>query len=358
MKMTPTTTPTTAALMVVSTADQVNIGDYIQAVAARQFLPEATRYIERERLDTYDGPPVDMIMNGYYMHEPQHWPPALTINPLFVSFHLNTLAAPTLLSPKSLDYFRQHQPIGCRDLQTRDTFLANGVDAYFSACLTLTLGQTYHSQQKDDTVYIVDPCFRVAAHSDLNGLRYLPAFLKHRKAVRHIAAKYHKDKQPNLFDLLALTRFYVTYSRVFTPETLLEATYISQQTTAYKTQLSTHDQRMAHAQELVETYARARLVITSRIHCALPCLGLGTPVVFVYDGLQTTASSCRMNGLLDLFNVVTWTGKTLRNDMPGQTQGRISKKQAPANKPDWQPYAANLAERCRQWVRSHQAPTT
>lgn len=349
---------TNAALMVVSTAEQVNIGDYIQAVAARQFLPQATVYIERERLDTYQGVPVNMIMNGYYMHEPEHWPPSSAINPLFVSIHINALAANTMLSEKSLAYFRQHQPIGCRDLQTRDLLQANGVEAYFSACLTLTLGQTFHNQERDGKVYIVDPCFNVANHTDLNGLRYLPAFLKHHKAVRRIATKYHTDKRPGLFDLLALTRFYVTYSRVFTPDTLLEATYISQQTLAYKTKLTTQDERMAEAQRLVEDYARASLVITSRIHCALPCLGLGTPVLFVNNGLQSLSSSCRMKGLIDLFNIVTWTGKILHNDLPGWNGRLMSRNNAPANKTDWQPYASKLTDRCRQWVRDLQPPHT
>jgi hypothetical protein len=145
---------------------------------------------------------------------------------------------------------------------------------------------------------------------------------------------------------------------VFTPDTLLEATYISQQTLAYKTKLTTQDERMAEAQRLVEDYARASLVITSRIHCALPCLGLGTPVLFVNNGLQSLSSSCRMKGLIDLFNMVTWTGKILHNNLPGWNGRLMSRNNAPANKTDWQPYASKLTDRCRQWVRDLQPPHT
>jgi hypothetical protein len=115
---------------------------------------------------------------------------------------------------------------------------------------------------------------------------------------------------------------------------------------------------MAEAKRLVERYARAGLVITSRIHCALPCLGLGTPVVYVYDGLQPEVSSCRMKGLLDLFNVVTWTGKRLRNDIAGYQDRLISNTNAPANKSDWKPYAERLAEHCSRWADENSRPST
>ena len=50
--------------MVVDTIPCINIGDYIQAVAASQFLSKTDTYIERERLSSYRGEPVKMILNG------------------------------------------------------------------------------------------------------------------------------------------------------------------------------------------------------------------------------------------------------------------------------------------------------
>ena len=60
---------------------------------------------------------------------------------------------------------------------------------------------------------------------------------------------------------------------------------------------STHQQRFIQARGLLETYANAGLVITSRLHCALPCIAMGTPVVFVgaYD-------NSRFQGLGNLVN--------------------------------------------------------
>lgn len=45
-------------------ATRTNIGDYIQSVAARQFLPRVDAYVDRDRLALYDGAPVNMIMNA------------------------------------------------------------------------------------------------------------------------------------------------------------------------------------------------------------------------------------------------------------------------------------------------------
>jgi len=44
------------------------------------------------------------------------------------------------------------------------------------------------------------------------------------------------------------------------------------------------DIKLAMAEELLKQYRdRARLVITSKIHCAMPCIAMGIPVVFLYD---------------------------------------------------------------------------
>jgi hypothetical protein len=53
--------------------------------------------------------------------------------------------------------------------------------------------------------------------------------------------------------------------------------------------ITTHEQweerdpikRLAMAQELLTTYKRAELVLTSRLHCALPCHAMGTPCVLL-----------------------------------------------------------------------------
>ena len=58
-----------------------NLGDFIQSLAAKQFLPHVDEYINREELSEYNGKPVKMIMNGWYMMRPENWPPSEVIDP-------------------------------------------------------------------------------------------------------------------------------------------------------------------------------------------------------------------------------------------------------------------------------------
>ncbi len=59
-----------------------------------------------------------------------------------------------------------------------------------------------------------------------------------------------------------------------------------------------HDERFAKAKQLLEIYANARCVFTSRIHCALPCLALGTPVILI----TKTNDSLRYQGISRFLN--------------------------------------------------------
>ena len=85
----------------------VNIGDYVQALASSQFLPHIDGFIDRdEDLKDYAGEPCKVIMNGWYMHLPQNWPPSDLIDPLFVAFHLNSGVKEVLLSSQSIAYLK------------------------------------------------------------------------------------------------------------------------------------------------------------------------------------------------------------------------------------------------------------
>lgn len=139
-----------------------NIGDYIQSLAAKQFFPNSSTflYIDRDHTNEYQGEPVKLIMNGWYSHEPQNWPPSIQINPLFVAIHINETIKDQFLTEESIAYFKRFEPIGCRDYNTQKMLLSKGIKAYFSGCLTLTLGLTYqHKKISCNKIYFVDPFF-------------------------------------------------------------------------------------------------------------------------------------------------------------------------------------------------------
>ena len=88
------------------TIDVINIGDYIQVLASSQFLTSLDGFVNRERLSEYDGDECAVIMNGWYMHFPEFWPPSPKIHPLFVAFHVNNSVAEKMLSGEGLSYLK------------------------------------------------------------------------------------------------------------------------------------------------------------------------------------------------------------------------------------------------------------
>lgn len=335
-------------ILAVSTVDEINIGDYIQALASSQFLPRVDGFIQREELKDYDGEECKMIMNGWYMHNPEQWPPSKKIHPLYVAVHFNTLAKEKLFSKQSIDYIKQYEPIGCRDTYTRDLLLEKGVNAYFSGCMTLTLGYRYKSDIRENKCYFVDPYF--VTHWGVSSIIYNFIYLIfHWKAITIISKKYPGDKK-GLRKKMILTTFYREYKRFFTKDTLLNAEYICQQSRYYKDNFSSDEERLKEAEKLVEKYAKARLVVTSRIHCALPCLGLETPVIYTEDTNQSEASACRFGGLRELFTIMKWKNNHIEPDFVYNK--KISIFNVPLNKREWRKYADILIEKCKYFINA------
>ena len=54
--------------------EYVNIGDYVQSLAAKQFFDGIDEFICREKLHEYAGEDVKLILNGWFTHKPDNWP--------------------------------------------------------------------------------------------------------------------------------------------------------------------------------------------------------------------------------------------------------------------------------------------
>ena len=339
------------ALMVVKneTDEKINIGDYIQALAAKQFVGDTDVYIERETdLKAYDGEPVKMIMNGWYMNHTENWPPSPKIQPLYVALHINKSGLPGFVREESIRYFKQHEPIGCRDTNSAEILQEKGVDAYFSGCLTLTLGRNYKSERKSGKVYIVEPhCVKSISfrREKLLSLKLITFLLCHWGDVKKIAAK-KKDK--GKYALINNAYYLMTFSKRFDYKMLVEAEYINQYNYDIIKEYPTNKKLMEYAEELVKKYAEASCVITSRIHCALPCLGIETPVIYVENTRDNIYSTMRFGGLKDLFNVMVWDGKKLSGLECGY---KINTQNFPRNKETWKKYANSLINKCVDFVQ-------
>lgn len=210
-----------------------NLGDDIQSLAAKQFLPRVDMRIDRDKIAEIELPePTKIIMNGWFKRNPKSWPiKSKNIIPLFVSFHISNEMGSSheyLLSDEAIAYYKKHEPIGCRDMQTMNLLKERGVDAYFSGCMTLTLKNIWNEPRTDEIIFV------------------------------HIPLKY---------------------LRVIPKKILFIAKYVSQ----YLHFPWFHRNREKEALKLLRRYSRAKLVVTSRLHVALPCIALNTPVIFTNE---------------------------------------------------------------------------
>lgn len=209
-----------------------NIGDDVQTVAVMQHLPRVDAFIDRDHLNQYDGPPAILVTNGWFLEALDNWPPSDAIKPIFFGFHVQKRARPTIA--RHAAYLKRHEPIGCRDSATMEFIRSLGVEAYLSLCSTLTFNAP--PERKPDSIYLVE--------ADLSDLT--PSFRKnHGLKLRTVSHRV--------------------------PET-------------------PSDVRLRFAREIIETYGRkAALIVTKRIHCAMPCVAMGIPTVFIGPQTNRTA---------------------------------------------------------------------
>jgi hypothetical protein len=270
-----------------------NLGDEIQSLAARRFLPRVDRTIDRDRLHWlgWKGAPLKLIMNGWFTHRPEHWPPHPAIDPLLLSFHLSDQmtpygfsAAEALVVGENAAWLRAHGPVGARDEWTLDLLHRNGIDAWLSGCLTLTLERP----------------------ADVPRERYI--------VLNDVDDEIHQ------------------LTRKHTRAAIVKSTHLDRTTRS-----AAH--RFAKAEQLLRLYAGAGYVVTSRLHCALPCLAMGTPLLLV----QRETPGKRFSGLSRLVPTVVQAEyadrlRTLRLDRP------------PANPSNHLAMRDDLERRCRHFA--------
>ena len=323
-----------------------NIGDYIQALAASQFLPSVDGFVNREELSQYNGEECVVIMNGWFMHFPDNWPPSKIIRPVFLSFHINIEASRKMLTNHGVAYLKENGPIGCRDRYTLHLLKQAGVESWFTGCLTLTLGNKYTSAEKKGKVYFVDPCIPMS-HDRMDRLIY---FFKHPILVYKISKKLSNLGGHDSFRnrLSKSSQFIRLYSTVFTKDCLGKAIFVTHVNTNYSSM--SDEERMNEAERLIKMYSRAKFVVSSRLHCALPCLGLQTPVYFTQKTSYNEKDSCRFDGLSELFNIMTVSSNKINCDF--SYTGKLSESNIVANKTKWEQLAMDLSTKCSQLISS------
>lgn len=271
---------------VVGYPNSVNLGDWTQSLIIYFVWQKEFEFsaLDREQLHAYRGPKIQLICNGWFMENPKNWPPADTIEPLFISFHINPTVEKEFTQRESLDYFKKYEPIGCRDYYTLELLQTHGIQAYFSGCLTLCYQKTYllpHSSRKPSGILVSSVFDRLKPMIQLprNPILFLSQLLKY--PVKYIT---YQIACRRLRRMLSKTDQPITYASQMIDRKTLE----------------NHDSK-AIALDYLRKVASAELVVTSKIHTALPATAMGIPVLFLSDGLNHINHQSRLSGLLNYF---------------------------------------------------------
>lgn len=141
----------------------------------------------------------------------------------------------------------KYEPIGCRDQKTFEVMQKFGIDAYLNGCMTITLPKM-KEVNRNGKVFIVDVCKEF--------LDFIPSPIK--------------------------------------------------DDAVYKTHVFLN--RIVKEEESLAQYAQyqkeAKLVITSRLHCAVPCIAYGIPVI--YAPKRNSSRSAWLQKIIPVYDKELW----------------------------------------------------
>lgn len=223
--------------------DSPNIWDNFQTLSTKNVLEKLgynIDYVDRDRKDT-DSEKI-IFINWYYSPK--------TIDTLNLKFSEKTkvifynihLAVDTwrldyvknvfLKNEEIISSFKRFEPIWCRDEHTKDLLISEWFDAINNECITLLMDKRTPEQEKNAKKLIL---------VDVDEFIPMPKWFK-------------------------------------------------KEDIEYKTQVSdewidlSNDEKINLSKEILEYYKNNwKLIITSRFHCAMPCIAMWIPVVFLWD---------------------------------------------------------------------------
>lgn len=205
-----------------------NIGDEIQSIAARRFLPRIDHFIDRDNIDQIkaDKGHIKLIMNGWYSHKPENFPTQnANIEPLLISMYISDHVKDLFNNDHTKYFLKKYGPVGARNTDSKKYFDDIGVDSYFSGCLTLTIHKSPEIQKRDFILAIDVPS----------------------EVVEEL-------KRTSKTPVLSMGAFITTENM-------------------------NREERFALAEYYLYLYQSAKCVVTTRLHATLPCLALETPVL-------------------------------------------------------------------------------
>jgi hypothetical protein len=213
-----------------------NIGDVFQAMAVVDHLPHVDLYLDRENLlSAANEGPILLFANGWYMHDYSAFPPPDNIIPVYASVHFS--GSQILSSERNREHFRKYGPVGARDYKTLYMLRAAGIPSYFSGCFTLGLKRRPEDGRKR-RLLVVDGVDHPLGSETLQRLSSVFAC-----EAEHLSNDpLNEDGGFDSYTISALKQ----------------------------------------AEHILSTYCAATHVVTTKIHCALPCMAMGVPVTLLH----------------------------------------------------------------------------
>ncbi|HBJ84907.1 MAG TPA: hypothetical protein DDZ88_13770 [Verrucomicrobiales bacterium] len=215
-----------------------NIGDDVQSLSLSQphLLGKPDLWIDRDQFSDYaNAGEVDLVANGFFLCASRSgklaFPPPPNISTRYVALCASNV--PT--TKETIAHFRASGPVGCRDLHSVKWCKNRGLEHYFASCPSCLLERDFDAPGKPVAPY--DPNGPIVL-VDVNP-KDLPPF--------------GVSNRP----FLCLT------NRV-RPGDYRGA-----------------EARLTALRRRLRVLRSAALVITNRLHVAMPCVGLGVPVVMV-----------------------------------------------------------------------------
>lgn len=191
------------------------------------------------------------------------------IHPLFISFHLQS---DFVISNKYRNILKSHEPIGCRDLQTLRKLKNEGIDAYFSGCVTWCFNnrKIAESEIGKRRILIILDTWNLTI---LNKRDFAKDSLISKPIVDLLKKYKYSDEEINNIE--------------------------------FKTQIEWTDKdesvQFEKAEKRLDELSRYDLIITNRIHVLMPAMSLGTKAIF----FNSEGDDSRFEGLIDYWNTIT-----------------------------------------------------
>lgn len=221
----------------------VNLGDPIQSYAVKclyremGIAEEDIIPVPRYDLSNYNGEECICVINTASNYEElaydSHFmPPSDKIHAIPMSLHIHRE-----LFDEELAYYKLCGRVGCRDVSTMNYLRGLGVNAYLSGCLTATL-----PRRSEDIAHKADKIYFIDVPKDV--MEIMPLDIKKKGIVLSNIVRFTNPGKSN--------------------------------------RISEEDAFQEHikAEERIELLKNtAKLVVTSKLHVASPCMAMGIPVI-------------------------------------------------------------------------------